>query len=172
MTLGSVCWLQGWRAISRRCVSISSAAVVPRSPLRTRNTVVSQNTKRPAARPGKTRDAHVTGWTKAEQSIVWAVRLNRPAEYEVEITYDADDSAAGAAFQLSFGSQALKGTVKPGAIQTTALGRVSLKPGATEIKLSSSENRETELMRPRLVTLKVCDASLTMPPKALVTSTL
>jgi alpha-L-fucosidase len=104
--------------------------------------------------PGKTRDAHVTGWMKTDQSIVWPVRLNELTEYEVEITYDADDSAVGVAFQLAFGSQVLKGKVKPGAIQTMGLGRVALQPGKLAIVLSTLENREVELMRPRSILLK------------------
>lgn len=104
--------------------------------------------------PGKTRDAHVTGWTNSSQSIVWAARLNEPATYEVAITYDADDNAAGAAFQIAFGAQKLKGTVKPGAIQTAVLGRVTLKPGELTITLATAESRATELMRPRELQLK------------------
>jgi alpha-L-fucosidase len=104
--------------------------------------------------PGKTRDAHVTGWTKADQTIVWPVRLNEPAEYEVEITCDADDTAAGATYQVAFGSQVLKGHVKPGAIQSLSLGRVSLKPGQFAITLSTADNRTAEVMRPRGILLK------------------
>jgi len=107
--------------------------------------------------PGKVRDAHVTGWTNADQAIVWSARLNEAAEYEVAITYDADEPAAGTVFQLALGSQALKGAVKPGDIQTLALGRVVLKAGAVEIKLFASASRDREIMRPRLVTLKRID---------------
>jgi alpha-L-fucosidase len=103
---------------------------------------------------GKIRDAHVTGWTNAAQSIVWLVRLNEATEYEVEIMYDADEGAAGAAYQVVFGSQALDGTVKPGAMQASVLGRVSLKAGTFPIMLSIKANRDNELMRPRLVKLK------------------
>jgi hypothetical protein len=104
--------------------------------------------------PGKARDAYVTGWTDREQAIVWRARLNEPAEYEVAITYDADEAAAGANFQLGFGSATLSGTVKPGMVRTVSLGRVSLKPGEFAITLSAPENRDGELMRPRSVTLK------------------
>jgi hypothetical protein len=105
--------------------------------------------------PGKVRDAHVTGWTKAGQSIVWPVRLNTAAEYDVAIIYDAEENAVGATYQLGFGSQTLNGTVKPGAIQTASLGRVSLPPGIFTITLSTTDNRNNELMRPRSILLKV-----------------
>jgi alpha-L-fucosidase len=104
--------------------------------------------------PGKTRDAHVTGWTRADQTIAWPVRLNEAAEYEVEITYDAETAAAGATYQLSFGAQNLEGTVKLGAIQTTSLGQVSAKPGPFTLILSTKENRDGEVMRPRSLVLK------------------
>jgi alpha-L-fucosidase len=104
--------------------------------------------------PGKVRDAHVLGWTSAEQSIVWPVRLNQAAEYEVTITYDAEDTAAGGTFQLSLSGETLKGTVKPGAIQTAMLGRVSLKSGNFNITLSIPDQRGREVMRPRSIILK------------------
>jgi alpha-L-fucosidase len=103
---------------------------------------------------GKVRDAHVTGWMKADQSIVWPVRLNEAAEYEVEIVYDAEVPAAGATFQLVVGGQTLPGTVKSGAIQTASLGRVKLQPGTFTIVLATTENRASEIMQPRLVTLR------------------
>ncbi|HEV2393234.1 MAG TPA: alpha-L-fucosidase [Verrucomicrobiae bacterium] len=104
--------------------------------------------------PGKTRDAHVTGWTNPGECITWPARINEPAVYEVSVTYDAQEQSAGKWFTVEFGSQVLKGQITPGAIQTTALGRVSLKPGRVEIKLSTQENSEAELMQPRLVILK------------------
>jgi alpha-L-fucosidase len=103
--------------------------------------------------PGKTRDAHVTGWSKADQSITWPVRLDTPAAFEVAITYDADRDATGNRFDVAFGSQHLTGTVTPGTIRTTLLGRITLSPGTLDITLSAPEDHETELMRPRLLTL-------------------
>jgi alpha-L-fucosidase len=104
--------------------------------------------------PGKVRDAYAYDWTKADQFISWPVRLNEAAIYDVEFTYDAEPSSAGGTFLVSFGSETLKGTVKPGSIQTVQLGRVSLKPGDFEIKLSAGEIKGTELMRPRALTVK------------------
>lgn len=102
---------------------------------------------------GKVRDAHVTGWVSADQSIVWPVRLNEAANYEVKFIYDADDAAQGAKYEVSFGGQTLNGNVKPGTIQTSTLGQVSLKPGTFPIILSTTENRSTELLRPRSLIL-------------------
>lgn len=103
---------------------------------------------------GKVRDAHVTGWTKSDQSIVWPVRLNEAAEYEVELVYDAENGAAGATFQLVLGDQTLSGKVQPGLIQTASLGRIKLSPGRFSIKLASTETRASEIMQPRLVSLR------------------
>jgi alpha-L-fucosidase len=103
---------------------------------------------------GKVRDAHVTGWMKADQSIAWPVRLDEAAEYEVEIVYDAENAAAGATFQLVAGDQTLAGTVKPGLIQTAPLGRIKLSPGRFTINLATTENRASEIMQPRLVLLR------------------
>ena len=104
--------------------------------------------------PGKVRDAYAMDWTKHDEFISWPVRINEPATYDVEVTYDAESASAGGTFAVSLGSQTLKGTVKPGTIQTTSLGRVQLQPGSFEIKLTAGEMKGVELMRPRSLTLK------------------
>jgi hypothetical protein len=103
---------------------------------------------------GKTRDAYVYEWTRKDQFISWPTRLNHDASYSVELIYDADQDSAGGTFVVSFGAQILKGMVKPGSMQSVSLGQVSLKAGATEIKLSAGEIKGQELMRPRSLVLK------------------
>jgi len=76
---------------------------------------------------GKVNDVHVTGWMRSDQSIVWPVRLNEAAEYDVEITYDAEAETTGRQFELAVGTQKLRGTVQPGKIKTASLGRVKLQ---------------------------------------------
>jgi alpha-L-fucosidase len=104
--------------------------------------------------PGKTRDAHVTGWTKADEFISWPVRLNGDATFDVTATYDAEPDSAGNAFALAVGDQQLKGMVQAGTIRTVALGRISLKSGSSEIKVSPVELKSGELMQLRTVELK------------------
>jgi len=104
---------------------------------------------------GKTRDAYVTGWANKTQTISWPVRLNKPATFEVIATYDAEPDSVGGEFQVAIGSEKLskQGTVKSGTMQTANLGRVSLKPGISEIKLSALSIKGGELMRPRSLEL-------------------
>ncbi|HEU5122458.1 MAG TPA: alpha-L-fucosidase [Verrucomicrobiae bacterium] len=104
--------------------------------------------------PGKVRDAHVTGWKKADDFISWPVRIDEPAEYEVELVYDAEPESAGATFAVNFGSQSLTGKVRSGKIQTVALGRTTFQPGNLEIKLTTIEKRGAEVMQPRSLILK------------------
>jgi alpha-L-fucosidase len=103
--------------------------------------------------PGKTRDAHVTGWTKADEFITWPVRLNGDATFDVSATYDAEPDSAGNTFVLAAANQQLKGTVQAGSIRTIALGRISLKAGAGEIKVLPVELKSGELMQLRTVEL-------------------
>jgi alpha-L-fucosidase len=103
---------------------------------------------------GKTRDAYAYEWTRNDQFISWSTRLNQGASYEVDLIYDAEPESASGTFTLSFGPQTLKGTVKAGTTQSVSLGRVSLKAGVVEIKLSADEIKGTELMRPRCLLLK------------------
>jgi alpha-L-fucosidase len=105
--------------------------------------------------PGKTRDAHVTGWTKTDEFISWPVRLNSDVTYDVSATYDAEPDSAGNTFALAVSDQQLKGTVEAGTIRTIALGRISLKSGAHEIKLRPVELKSRELMQLRTVELKL-----------------
>jgi alpha-L-fucosidase len=103
--------------------------------------------------PGKTRDAHVIGWTKADEFITWPVRLNGDATFDVSATYDAEPDSAGNTFALAAANQQLKGTVQAGSIRTVSLGRISLKAGASEIKVSPVEFKSGELMQLRTVEL-------------------
>ena len=101
---------------------------------------------------GKTRDAWVHGWTKPDQSVRWPVRLRERAAFDVSIAYDAPAGAAGT-FVVRVGAQALKGTVQEGLERTSALGRVTLEPGAFEIAVEPVEIKGQELMRLRGLTL-------------------
>lgn len=105
--------------------------------------------------PGKTRDAYVLGWSNATQSVVWPVRLNEAAEFELVATYDAEKESAGGTFTAIVGTAKAPtvAAVKSGTMQTANLGRVSLKPGSTEIKLSAVSIQGGELMKPRSLTL-------------------
>lgn len=103
---------------------------------------------------GKVRDAHVTGWKKSDEFIFWQVRIDEPAEYEVELVYDAEPESTGATFAVNFGSQSLTGKVRSGKIQTVALGRTTFQPGNLEIKLTTIEKRDAEVMQPRSLILK------------------
>src|SRR5262249_1459191 len=89
--------------------------------------------------PGKKTDDVILDWTKTDQSIIWPVRLEKPAAYEVVVDYDAAADAAGGTFEVSFGLQTLNGEVKSGTNQLASLGRVSLKPGGFEIKVTATK---------------------------------
>jgi alpha-L-fucosidase len=104
--------------------------------------------------PGKTHDAHVLGFSTQNQSIQWAARLNEATIYDVEISYDAIAESDGSRFKVSFGTQALSGSVKSGNIQTDYLGRIELEPGEVIISLTALETNGTETMRPRSLLLK------------------
>lgn len=103
---------------------------------------------------GKTRDAYAYEWTKPDQFITWSTRLNEAATYEVELSYDAEVGSANGVFAISFGGESLKGSVKPGPMQVATLGRITLKPGSHEIKLSAVDLKGDEMMKPRALTLK------------------
>ena len=96
----------------------------------------------------------MTGFSNRNQAVVWPVRLNERAAFEVQICYDAEPDSAGSGFAVAFGDQILRGTVNAGTIVTQTLGRVSLPKGATEIRLAAEEIKGGEALRPRSLTLK------------------
>jgi len=104
--------------------------------------------------PGKKTDDMVQNWTKTDEFITWAVRLEKGATYDVAVNYAAGDNSAGNEFAVSLGSQALSGKVKAGADQTLSLGRVTLPPGAFEIKIRADKIDGGELWRLRRLELK------------------
>ncbi len=104
--------------------------------------------------PGKTRDSHVTGWTKQTDYITWALRLNQPATFEATVIYDSDDSSTGNKFELIVAGQHLMGVVEAGSIKRATLGRFLGKPGSFDLRISPVELKGTELMKPRVIELK------------------
>lgn len=105
--------------------------------------------------PGKVRDAYVEGWSSQDASVDWRVRLNAPAAYEVAAVYDAEKPSAGDAFTVSFGRQALRGTVEAGSAQRATLGRVSVSSGSFSIRVAAAGSFAGELFRLRGLELKV-----------------
>jgi alpha-L-fucosidase len=102
---------------------------------------------------GKVRDAYVTGLSNTRQSIVWPVRLNQAATYEVDVVYDADTESAGRSFTLKMGPQELSGKVQSGTFRTNTLGRVTLTTGQFDIGWTTTDTRSGEAMRPRSINL-------------------
>jgi alpha-L-fucosidase len=104
--------------------------------------------------PGKTRDAHVIGWTERNQFISWPVRLERGGTFEVSAIYDAETNSAGNTFALAVGEQRLAGTIAPGLIRTAALGRLALAAGSNEIRIMPLDLKGGELMQLRALELR------------------
>jgi alpha-L-fucosidase len=103
---------------------------------------------------GKTRDAYVENWSKANEFIAWPARLNQPARYEVLVVYDADADSAGGTFTVKVGKASLAGMVREGTSLQVALGQVRLDAGPLDIELVPHEIKGTELMRLRGLVLR------------------
>ncbi len=104
--------------------------------------------------PGKVRDAHVTGWTSADAYISWPVRLKSETKFEASVTYDADRESQDNTFALSIGEHQLVGKVRPGTIQTVALGEISVPAGSSEIRIVPATLKGGELMQLRTLELR------------------
>jgi len=107
---------------------------------------------------GKAPRAYVSNWTSKDQAVVWPVRLNEPAAFEVEIRYTNAAAADGGSFVLEAGGKKLSVTVKSSAresdIHTEKLGRLELAAGAFELRVKAEAIAGKELMRLFAVTLR------------------
>ncbi len=102
---------------------------------------------------GKKTDAYVQNWSRPEDAIIWPVRLNEPASFNLAAVYDAEAESAGGTFAVQVGQQQFTGKVQKGVEQTLALGRVTLTPGSFEIRVAPLEIQGVELMRLRRLSL-------------------
>jgi alpha-L-fucosidase len=102
---------------------------------------------------GKRENAYVEQWRDPEDSIAWAIRPLEAAEFEVTVTYDAQDDSRGGTFEVSLGDQSLRGTVEPGKERTLLLGKVHLRPQSHTIAIRPVRIAGAELMCLRNVTL-------------------
>jgi len=104
--------------------------------------------------PGKKTDDEVMNWTKPGQSVTWAVRLDEPATYEISADYSVPRSSPGGTFSVSVGSQTVKGEVKPEADPMAPIGRITLPPGDSRIKVAAATIDGDELFQLRSLILK------------------
>jgi len=108
---------------------------------------------------GKTRDAYVDNWSKANEFIAWPVRLNQPANFKVFVVYDAEAGSAGGSYTVKLGKASLPGTVSQGENLRVSLGHVELAAGAFEIAVVPDKIKGAELMRLRSIILEPLKAA-------------
>ena len=124
--------------------------------------------------PGKISDSWVKNWTRKEDAVVWPVRLNEKATFEVSAVYDAPSdsktnkvaegdegkelvaarSGAGGTYEVQIGTQTLTYNVRLGINVTEPLGKVTMTPGTTTIRVAAQNITGEELMRLRSIILK------------------
>jgi len=116
--------------------------------------------------------SHAKGWTSEDCAVRWKTRLVKPATFQVTVHYDApqadktkvetDGGAVAARSQQTFGGtftvsiddQTLKGEVRQQGMNVAVdLGRVTLKPGAFDIKVEAGDITGKELMLLKSLTL-------------------
>ncbi|MEI7865939.1 MAG: alpha-L-fucosidase [Chthoniobacterales bacterium] len=116
--------------------------------------------------------SHAKGWTSKDCAVRWKARLAKPAAFQVTAHYDApqadktkvetDGGAVAARSQQTFGGtftvsiddQILKGEVRQQGMNVAVdLGRVTLKPGAFDIKVEAGDITGKELMLFKSLTL-------------------
>ena len=123
---------------------------------------------------GEKNNDTVQNWISTNDAVIWPVRVNEAATFELGITYDAPrvsktrrivegdagkevapaNQGASGVYVVQIGGNALTGTVRQGNRVAETLGRVALPPGNYEIRVAAKEITGEELMRLRQMTLK------------------
>src|SRR6185312_6160781 len=107
--------------------------------------------------PGKKTDDVIQDWSKTNQFVSWAVRVENPAMREVLINYVANSNSVGNKFTVNIGNQMLEGTVQSNSTNFLSLGNVSLPKGNFEIKVAAKEIKDArapELFKLRSIELR------------------
>ena len=122
--------------------------------------------------PGKSRDSWVFNWKGQDDSVVWPVRADRKLTYDVVLVYDAqegvkgkvlegdagkektaDQAGAGGIYSVSCGGWNVQKTVRTGTNKEESLGRMTVDPGDSEIRIRAVELTGGELFRPQFLRL-------------------
>lgn len=100
---------------------------------------------------GKAFRAYLFDWKDMNQWIGWALRLNAPAEFEVEVKYTTASKENVGTYEVAVGDQRLRATIKPTANEnestTVSIGRIKLGAGKHELAIKPVEIKGGELMR-------------------------
>jgi alpha-L-fucosidase len=123
---------------------------------------------------GEKNNDTVQNWVSTNDAVIWPVRVNEAANFDLAINYDAPRVSktkrlvegdagkevvpahlgAGGVYILQIGCSKFSGTVRQGNQLVEALGRVTLPPGNYEVRVTAKKITGEELMRFRNVTLK------------------
>ncbi|MCX7008147.1 MAG: alpha-L-fucosidase, partial [Kiritimatiellaeota bacterium] len=124
--------------------------------------------------PVKKSDDWVTNWKAKGDAVVWPLRLNTQATFELALVYDAPKDSkggkvkegdagkeraqaskgAGGTYVVKVCAQSVEHKVRSGANLRDALGKLTLEPGAFEIRVTAKEITGDELLRLRALILK------------------
>lgn len=107
---------------------------------------------------GKVNRNYVKNWTKNDQSMMWSLRLNEPAEYEVYIDYNTvkPDDVGNVIVEID-GKElpvAYSGFTERQGTNSIKAGKVSLKPGVTKCVLKGKDFKGAQYMNPIAIRLK------------------
>jgi len=95
---------------------------------------------------GNKKDNYIRTWKGMDCFVSWPVRVNKKANFNLKITYSADETLIGNVYNVQIGEQVFEGTVQGGRYKEYKLGQVTLEPGSYEIKVKPKEIKNGDLM--------------------------
>jgi hypothetical protein len=116
----------------------------------------------------------VKNWKQTDDAVVWPLRLNEKATFEMTVVYDAPTDSknnrvaegdagkemvgahkgASGSYSVQVGSQTFTHDVRTGINVSESLGTMTLEPGTFTIRVSAKKITGEELMRLRAIILK------------------
>ena len=107
---------------------------------------------------GKRNQYFVTGMNGPQRRLMWKVRLNEPATFDVAIRYAAGDQRAEGHYVVETGDQKLTQSVsrpeRDEPVRKELVGTLTLSPGEHTFTLYSPDANGRELFRPLELSLQ------------------
>jgi hypothetical protein len=99
---------------------------------------------------GKAKRFFVENWKNSDQWFSWEVRLNEPAEYQIELKFTGAKGSGGK-IGIEAGNQVLESSIPENQVanevNTLSLGNLKLNKGASQIRLKPLAFGKEELVK-------------------------
>ncbi len=102
---------------------------------------------------GNPKSDFISQWLSANAYVNWNCRLNNASKFKVSIIYTAPKESVGNIYKVTVGNKSFVRKVKEGRYKEFPLGKVNLKKGEFEIRISAEKIKKGNLFFPTKIIL-------------------